>query len=61
MSKITEDKIFFFTEKIRINYEKITSFQDHNFYLFSELRILLYEITHCIMFDLNQASFCLTN
>lgn len=51
MSKITEDKIFFFTEKIRINYEKITSFQDHNFYLFSELRILLYEITHCIVYN----------
>lgn len=61
MSKITEDNIFFFTEKIRINYEKITSFQDHNFYLFCELKIPLYEITHCIMFDLNQASICLTN
>ncbi len=61
MSKIVEDKILFFSKKIIDNSEKILPFQDHNFYLFSELRILLYEITHCIMFDLNQASFCLTN
>lgn len=57
----TQERIIFFTNKILNNADEIVPFQEYNFYLFSELKGLIFEITNCIMLDINQASICLTN
>lgn len=57
----TQERIIFYTDKILNNADKIVPFQEYNFYLFSELKGLVFEITNCIMLDINQASICLTN
>lgn len=57
----TQRRIIFYTDKILNNADKIVPFQEYNFYLFSELKGLVFEITNCIMLDINQASICLTN